>query len=220
MGNPEALLSAILADPTNPNTANRANDLLREMFRGYPIENLRYLLLDSRELVVSTGIWMTTELGYRCVPLLDEALPLLWSESRQIRFWAIETLTWAPPDRAAEIARGLELLSDEEPSVRWKATDFAIRASEIQLLATLPYFEDSDKNPRFSAGIRLLLNEGSDALEVTMSSLESLDPVTARFGLISAVRRRESHPDLLRLALDHGDSEEIRKLAVEWLRKK
>jgi hypothetical protein len=220
MANPENLLASILDKPDDPNTANRANDLLGEMFRGFPVENLKYLLLDTREIVVTTGIWMTTELGYRCVPLLDDALPLLWSKSKQIRFWALETLVWAPPDRDAEISRGLELLSDEESSVRWKATDFAIRATDAQLLSALQSFERRHIQSSFISGLRLLLDQSSNAFDATISSLKSSDPLTARFGLISAVRRRESRPELLQLAIDSHVSEEIKEVAGEWMRKR
>lgn len=220
MANPESLLAAILEKPDDPNTANRANDLLGEMFRGFPVENLKYLLLDPRDIVVKTGIWMTTELGYRCVPLLDDALPLLWSKSKQIRFWALEILAWAPPDRGTEISRGLELLSDEESSIRWKATDFAIRATDAQLLSALQYLEERHIQSSFATGLRLLLDQSSNASDATRSSLEDIDPLTVRFGLISAVRRRESHPELLRLAIDSHMSEEIKEMAGEWIRKR
>jgi hypothetical protein len=185
--------------------------LLRECFRGYPTERLLPLLRDSRSEVVKVGAWIVSELGVRGQPLLEEVGKLLEHEVAYVRFFAIDSVLSCSTDNHGDIvARVLRRLTDSESSVRWKATQFLMRASLPVLRAAFPSMSDEE-----ALGLQLVTNEGVSA-DMLMSTLRSASPITRRFALAAAYRTFQTDRAALKAAASSDDLE-IREIAEREL---
>jgi hypothetical protein len=197
------------ADESSLDAAAKA--LLQECFRGYPPEKLRPLLNHPRNEVVKVAVWVVSELGERGQPLLRDVSALLAHDVAYVRFFAIDcVLSSSTESDAAVIARVVTMLSDADSSVRWKATQFLMRASLEKLRAAMPHVSASD-----FAGLRLLTDETVPE-ESVMSMLRSDVPGMRRFALAAAYRRREMGEAALRAAALSEDSE-VREIAQREL---
>ena len=200
MDKAEELIDQIVASPRASNVGVLANDLLREFFRGYPIERLKALLLSQDVDVVSTGIWIASELGERNRPVLPDALALLDNPSKRVRFWALDSLFWALPERSYDLAKGVKMMEDVDPAVRWKALDFLTRASADQLGSALSALRSTEPNSTHVRGLEYLLNPVSSDPQSAISYLSSEDALLRKYGLVAAARL----PDRSNAALAHA----------------
>lgn len=111
-----------------------ANDLLHELFSGYPVENLTRLLRAGDDTCVRTGTWLLSELGERAAPLTGELPVLLGHPLRHVRFFALDVVL-VNGRHGGVLAPALKLTQDPEAAVRWKALSFLAGASQDQLAA-------------------------------------------------------------------------------------
>jgi hypothetical protein len=120
-----------------------ANDLLAEVFRGYPAENLSRLIRSDNHRAVEAGAFVVSELGVKAAPVLGDVEFLLGHQSRNARFGAIDaTLAAASRDDGPIIAKAVMLVADPDQAVRWKALRFLAQATRDQLEAAGPCLED------------------------------------------------------------------------------
>ncbi|MFC4118729.1 hypothetical protein [Nonomuraea zeae] len=192
-----------------------ANDLLDELFKGYPVENLTRLLHSDDEVVVRTGAWVLSELGELAAPLMDEVPALLASPIRNVRYFAIEVvLASADEQHGPAIAQVLNLSADPDGALRWKVLNFLAEATVEQMQAGA-----AGLNPgqvRELAEWLVLQETGEpDPAGVTVR-LEVGDPVTRLFAAAAAAWLSDEDLSLLERAATVED-EEIRSFAQERL---
>lgn len=213
----EHLIERIVAAPDHSRVDVLANELLREFNRGYPVERLRTFLRSDDENLLSTGLWITSELGERGKQLISDTFPLLRHPTKRVRFWALDCLLWASASDGKALASGIDLMDDPEPAVRWKALDFLSRASRGQLGAALSYLSDTQPNSEYTHGLRWLLDSGANETGEVVSALkQNDDPVVRRYGAVAAARMSEQNPEPLVYAssIDDGD---VSDFARGWL---
>jgi hypothetical protein len=203
----ESLIEKISSEPRDPNVGAWANDLLRRVHQGYPVEKLRPLLLDKDEDVVATGTWIASELGANSDLLLPDVLKLLNYPAKKVRFWALDCLYWASPLDGVQLAEGVKMVEDVDSGVRWKALDFLSRASVGQLGAALATLRSDESGSMHIRGLEFLLNEASADPTVVRSYLNSSDPLSRKYGVIAAVRLPMKSPELLDYALSMDDAD-------------
>ncbi|MER6512290.1 hypothetical protein ABT158_36160 [Nonomuraea sp. NPDC001636] len=201
------LMARILARPADDEARGQAaNDLLNELFDGYPVENLRVLLRSGDDDAVQTGAWLLSELGEPAEPLLDEVPALLAHPRTQVRFFAVEFVLLAADERhAGVIAQTLALSRTSDTAIRWKVLHFLAMASTEQLMAGLSRLADPEVG-RLAAGLVAADTEDPDPGEV-VAALEGDDPVARLFAAAIATRMAEDDAALLRLAARVQDEE-------------
>jgi len=181
------------------------NDLLTEFHRGYPLENLLFLLRNDNPELVKIGAWIASELGEKGKLLLDDVSPLLQHPESKVRFSAINSLLlWADPSKGAELASVVNLIEDPEPRVRWKVMDFLSRATTEQLSAALSYLEVTNPLSKNIRGLRLLL-AGVDNPKEATAALHDQDGLMRKYGVVLARRVAEINRDPLLYAASMDD---------------
>ncbi|HEX4812816.1 MAG TPA: hypothetical protein VFV66_08695 [Nonomuraea sp.] len=189
-----------------------ANDLLSELFAGYPVDNLRRLLHSGDDAAVRTAAWILSELGDGgAAPLMDEVPALLAHPARQVRFFAIEVVLMNAGDGDGPvIAQAMELSRDYDASVRWKALGFLASAATDQLEAGAAALAAGPLRELAGWLVRQDV-EAPDADDV-LARLQGRDPTARLFAAAAAARLAEEDPSLLRHAATAED-EEIRSFA-------
>lgn len=212
------LMARILARPADDQVLGQAaNDLLNELFGGYPVENLRALLHSGDDDAVQTGAWLLSELGEQAAPLLEEVPALLAHPRLQVRFFAVEFVLLAADERhAGIIAQALALSRASDSAIRWKVLHFLAMASTEQLMAGLSRLDDPEVG-RLTAGLVASDTEDPDPGEI-VAGMEGDDPVARLFAAAIAVRMAEDDPALLFHAARVRD-EEISSFAQWQLRR-
>ncbi|MFI9557852.1 hypothetical protein [Nonomuraea endophytica] len=209
----DALVARILARPDDETRGQVANDLLDELFGGYPVENLRTLLHSGDDDAVQNGAWLLSELGEGAAPLLDEVPGLLAHPRLQVRFFAVEFVLLATDERHGDvIAQVLTLTRDADTAIRWQVLHFLAMASTEQLMAGLSRLIDPEVG-RLTAWLVASDTEDPDPGEV-VAGMDGDDPVARLFAAAIATRMAEDDAALLRHATRARD-EEISSFA-QW----
>ncbi len=202
----ERLTKLILANPNAPQVGVVANDLLREYHRGYPLENLRPLLVHDDPSVVKTGAFIASELGAKGSPLLSDIVRLVGHPEKSVIFDVIDcVLLWATPSNKSELASVVTLLSDPESGVRWKAMDFLSRASAEQLGAALSFLEGKEPNSVNVRGLRWLVGSHASVPQDVKTVLQSQEEVLRKYGVVAASRMYRTSPEPLAYAASLND---------------
>jgi len=196
-----------------------ANELLREFFRGYPLDNLKVLLHSSNADALRTGVWIASELGKIAKPLLRDVAPLLKHPDGRVRFDAIDNaLTCAGIGDGDVIATVLSCLTDQVGFVRWKALDFFIRASSEQLEQAAEYLEIGNiEGSEMVSALHWLMIDTARSSDTIKSKLNSLSPIERKIGVVAAARSSDPGDVLLRSAAESKD-EDIQKIATSVLK--
>ncbi|MGN9843088.1 hypothetical protein ACTMTI_33685 [Nonomuraea sp. H19] len=188
-----------------------ANDLLSELYGGYPVENLVRLLHSGDDAAVRTGTWLLSELEDLAAPMMDEVPALLAHPFRQVRFYAIEVvLVNGDAQHGPTIARVMNLSTDYDAGVRWKVLGFLAAATTDQLAAGASNLEAGQVKELAEWLVRLDTEE-LDPRDV-LARLEGPDPTARLFGAAAAARLSDEDPSLLEHAATAED-EEIRSFA-------
>lgn len=174
----DALLARILSGEDN----GLANQLLSELFAGYPVEKLRLLLRSENIEAAKAGAWIASELGEAAGPLVDDLVDLLAHPSKYVRFYVVDAMRLgAGTGEGRAIASTVELLVDPESAVRWKTMNFIARCSREQIVSSLPYLERTSFGPLLQ---QVLLENRSLVLE----QMASGDELQQRFAASTAGR--------------------------------
>lgn len=201
----DTLLSMLQAGENN----DMANELLKEFFRGYPIERLTLLLQSEQEGAVKAGVWIASELGPGAEPLLDELVRLLSHPLKYVRFFAVDSLFQCADVKAGEfLAEAIQAIDDPEPGVRWKVMEQIARADVAQLVAASGYLTADFVDPPLrallkadAATLRTYFRDGSERMRRLVAA------VAARRALSSgdtALLREvaQTHSELSRFSED------------------
>ncbi|GLW11660.1 hypothetical protein Misp01_67880 [Microtetraspora sp. NBRC 13810] len=188
-----------------------ANDLLSELFDGYPVESLRMFLHSGDDSLVRTGTWLLSELGPLAAPLMGEVPALLAHPLRQVRFFAVDVVLMnADAHDGPVIAQVVNLSADPDVAVRWKALEFLAAASAGQLSAGVSRLESGQVRELAEWLLRQESEEPSP--DDVAARLEAPDPLVRRFAAAAAARLSDEEPDLLAYVAAAQD-EEIRLVA-------
>jgi len=200
------LVKTIMNSPDDPNIGILANELLTAFKRGYPVEELRQLLLSRNDEVAKIGAWIASELGKKGERFLGDAVALLRHPVKNVRFFAVDCiLCWAGPSNGRELASVIPLMDDSESSVRWKVMDFLSLASFEQLEAVLSYLYAMEANSEHVSGLQWLLGPKGSSPEEVSSAMRSQNALLRKYGIVSAVRLPERTRDLLSSASSDDD---------------
>jgi|UPI000647BA4A hypothetical protein len=192
-----------------------AHRLLQEFFTGYSLENLRTLLSSSDGKVAKIGAWIVSELGPRAAPLMDTFFALLGHQSRYVRFFVLDAvLACATELDAPLVARGVQLLTDSDDAVRWKALNFIANIPQSVLASSVPRQTDAHLAELTSWMARLNAVDSSSQVAARLSSADGLERLIAS---AACCRLHESAPHLLELA-SNSDDVEVSSFASEQLR--
>ncbi|MED7929032.1 hypothetical protein SMD20_32620 [Nonomuraea sp. LP-02] len=210
------LIARVLAHANDDDVLGpAANDLLEEVFAGYPVDNLRRLLRSDEEKVVRTAAWLLSELGELAAPLADELPALLASPLRQVRFFAVEAVLNAGDTDGPLAARALALVRDGDDAVRWKVISFLAAAETEQLAAGAEALEDAELKELTEWLVRLDTEE-VDPREV-VARLEGGDRTARMFAAAAAARLSDEEDTNLLAHAATAEDEEIRSFALEQL---
>ncbi|WP_433435661.1 hypothetical protein [Nonomuraea sp. CA-141351] len=193
-----------------------ANDLLSELYAGYPVENLDRLLHSDDAVVVGVGAWLLSELVELAAPMMDEVPALLSSPIRSVRYDAIAVVLENADERHGPIiAQVMNLSRDPESGVRWKVLEFLTEASIEQLEAGASCLPPGQIK---ELAEWLILQDGEEPDPGgIIIRLEAGDPVTRLFAAAAAASLAdEENTDLLEHAA-MVEQEEIRSFAQERL---
>lgn len=188
---PDEMIERLLDPSSDTGDGVLVNDLLGEFWGGYPIENLRRLLVPDN---IGDAAFLVSELGQKVRPLVREVAELLGHDSARIRFDAISALsqctTWEDGWAIAKIIRAL---GDPHDGVRWMACKALRYMESSQLHAGLEYLHSHEPNSVFASfknsflAIERRPKKASGPLE---RLLHNDDPIARRFGAAMAVRPR------------------------------
>lgn len=215
----QRLLDDILSNPGSASVELLANELLRECHRGYPIKNLRCLLVSQTDDLVKAGVWIVSELGNKATPLLDNMSRLLNHSLSYVRFFAIDSvLTCATSKEDKAIVAVILMLNDNDASVRWKAIDFLSRATGEQLRAAHNHFMKSNLNSVHVVGLESLLEVYTRDIDVkAVSLLQNANSVLKKYGVALATRiaMLNINPLLTATSLDDFDVQKYAKAMIK-----
>jgi len=208
MSNGEEIVRRILQPSAGDDRGRLANDLLKALFDGYAIGNLRRLLSSTDTEVLKHGIWIASELGARGAELLSDVVPLLTNPSQWVRFFSLDCVTtYGGDDDGSALGHAMACLRDVDEGVRAKATAMLLQVHESRLRAALHYFEGhSSKDFELVNGLRSLLRS-----EEATGLLGSSSAVLRKFGLVAAGRCASWRAALL--VASESDDPEVKALA-------
>lgn len=194
-----------------------ANDLLSELFAGYPVENLQRLLRSGDDVAVGTGTWLLSELGERAAPLLDEVPALLAHPLRRVRYFAIEVvLLSTDAAHGPVIAQVMNLSRDPERAIRGKVLEFLAEAADDQLAAGAAALEPGQVKELVEWLIRLDGEEEPDPRDI-VARLEGPDPVARLFAAAAAAHLSDAEDMNLLQHAATAEDEEISSFARRQL---
>jgi hypothetical protein len=197
----------LAADDADP----MANELLKEFLGGYPLTHVTALLDSGVPRAVKAGAWICSELGQRAAPLMDEIGELLHHEMKYVRFFAIDAvLAAATPQDGPVVARAIELISDADGAVRWKALLLLARAPEEQLNAAVPHLKNEAQK-----GLTAWLVAGAAPNDIR-SRLQGRQPLVRLFAAAAAARTASQDPSSL-VAAAATEDDEVASFAREQL---
>lgn len=209
MSNKSSSEELIEALRKSPGDGGIANELLRQMFRGYPVENLRQLLNDERDTVVEVGVWIASELAEKAAPVVSEVQALLKHHNERIRYLAINTILTTPPKKDdLAIVEIINLTDDPSEIVRQNGIRFLSGVQVERLRAVL---ESSDKLNLSSIqlnGINLVVEfrEQYD-LDKLMRVIKDSDRALLKYGLAAIGGVYSEVSEVIKFALRHGDQD-------------
>jgi hypothetical protein len=163
------------------------SELLTELFRGYPVERLRVLLVNENDQVAKAGAWLASELGGRVAPLAQDLEQLLEHPAAYVRFFALDSVLVGTTEEHGEVvSKAITRIVDPHQGVRLKVLTLLSRATEGQLRGGLPYLSTGSLTRPVAWVIGL--SSAGDAAQEISSLLEDDDPTTQRFAVAGAAR--------------------------------
>lgn len=194
-----ALIGELLEDPAKFNEQGRAYQLLQDYFQGHPVETLRPLLAHDNDLVQRAAVWIVSELGEQGCALLDDVVPLINSHDRYIAYHALEIAiicaVGKKSDRFINIVRALQ--SDDEV-IRVLTMRLIANADQSQLEAGYQLAgTEEGLSETHQKGLEHLSHCVLLKAEDVLQMISADDPLTRRYGAITAKRLLGKFPELI-----------------------
>jgi hypothetical protein len=201
----EELLRDVLQTPDD---GKLAYQLKKRFVAGFPVVNLRQLLVSDNEPVVKTGSWILSELGDGARPLIHDASRLLNYQVPIVRYYAIETILVCGRADDAEIAsRILPLLEDAHKAVRKRSMFFLAQQSRHVLQAMLSWLQTPFETSPYEEGLQFLLSDAGSDAEAVISWLNDPRALARRFAAAAAARIRQHCKEPLAFAATLPDDD-------------
>jgi len=209
----ERMIAELISDPGTFDRAGKANELLQDYFRGYPVGSLRPLLTHGNRVVRRTALFIAAELPQKVGALLDCIIPFLQDESVSERQHALETVfLCAKGDDLDKMFHVCAALEDPDAFIRRKTMSLLMNASAEQLQAAGRQCLGPARSLH-AAGVTVLVHE--PPLDTTL--LEQLirheEPLYRRYGAVAAERNWETRPAAVEAA-ENSKDEDIREFAA------
>ena len=211
---PDEMVDKLLDPFSDTNDGVVVNNLLDEFWRGYPIENLRRLLVPA---TIGNAAFLVSELGQRIRPLIREVADLLEDETPRVRGDAISALaqctTW---EDGWAVAKVIKAIGDPHDGVRRTACNALRYMESSKMRAGLEYLRLHEPASVFSTFRNAFLaieSQPRKAIATIEKLLHSDDPVARRFGAAMIVRPRlYIDPAFVALSASVEDTE-----VAEWV---
>jgi hypothetical protein len=217
-GEADRLVAELIGDPESFEKKGRANELLKQFFRGYPLEALRSLLRHHNGGVVRAGVWIASELPSNALALLSDVLSVSASPDRNVRFYALDVVAMgAIGGHEEEFVRVVNALDDPDAAVRDHALFLVSRATDDQLRAAMKRLDRANRRSHHFAGLQALVDAQLATPPEVEKMIESDDQLNRQYGLAIAERCYKIYPHLLEIAANSKD-ELIRSLADHMLK--
>jgi hypothetical protein len=202
----DELLARVLAGDERESTV--ANELLKEIGRGYPVGRLSTLLHSDSEKAIEDGVWIASELGAGARPILGDLLPLYDYPNKRIKYYAVELALTAATDE-----------DGDEPPVRKMAFRFMARADRSVLVAGVLFVKEAEIAGLLEWALEVEgESRGDDEIALRLRESDGLAQV---FAVIAAARVYGRNPHYLQLAasLDEGDAQMLAASELKWVSK-
>jgi hypothetical protein len=202
MSRGDELISALRDGSAGEEWPSIAQELLRELYAGFPVDRLIPLVRSDTPAAARSAAWLLSELGTRAEPLIGEAARLLGDPARYVRFFAVDAVLAAAGDEQAPvIARAIGLAGDPDEAIRRKVLVLLSRMDGGRLTASLPHLSDPVLRELTSG-----LIAGRPPAEIR-TALADTDPMRRRFAAAAAVRTADLDDGPLRAAIESPDEE-------------
>jgi hypothetical protein len=200
-------LLASLLEGTAPNDGVAENELLGELFQGYPVQKLRLLLHTDRESAVVVGMWLASELGANARPLFADVISLIRYPNKKVRFWALDVcMTCSRPEDAASIRAVLGLVDDPESAVRWNAMIFLSNGPETVFRSLRDKYAGEAVSDAQKEGLSILVDAVTARNSAAISAaLTHSDAIVRRYAAAAAARLAYRDDAPLRQAMSSSD---------------
>lgn len=198
-----------LLGPEFEDSGVMANDLLAEFGKGFPLQNLRPLLVSNQPRAQAAGAFIATFLGFRLNGLAPELAGLLGASDPRTRSDAVEALRYCTtPINGDSLGRVLLLLDDSHPGVRWKVVQFICGADPWQLRIGLKNAAEMRPQLPFTLLSRVYGQHFRATAGLLKQLLAHEEPLVRRFGAAVAVRPRYViDENFVEMAMQSDDSE-------------
>ncbi|MER8780773.1 hypothetical protein NKI72_09350 [Mesorhizobium sp. M0437] len=194
--------------------------LRSEFGKGFPIENLRPLLVSSNGQTQAAAVFIAVEMGsrlsYKLNCVVAEIADLLDSKASHLRFDAIEALLGCtPPADAAILGRVMLRLDDEHAGVRWRVVQFICLAQRWQLGLAVENAAALRPDSAFTTLVDAYGHYVMPSSKDLPRLLEHPDAVLRRFAAAVAIRPREVIVERFVAMAEQSDDAEIRQIAAD-----
>ncbi|MER9008640.1 hypothetical protein [Mesorhizobium sp. M0199] len=209
-----------LLEPGYEGDGELANALRSEFLKGFPLENLRQLLVSSNVQTQAAAVFITVEtvfrLGFELNCVVAEIANLLDSKSSTIRFDAIQTLrSCTTPADGAFLGRVMLRLDDEHAGVRWSVVKFICFAQRWQLRLGVENAAALRPDPAFAMLVNAYGRYFMPSAKDRRRLLEDPDAVLRRFAAAVAIRPRDVIIERFVAMAEQSDDAEVRKIASD-----
>lgn len=187
------------------------NELLKECWRGYPLDRISALLRSDRESAVKSGAYIASELAENSRPLLKDLESLINYPNTWVRSDAINAVNLAATvDDGEIVARAIERIVDNERSIRFSAFTLLAASKRDKLEAAWGCIRDVEVREALRS---VLDEEGTVSSAEIQTRLGDSSRLVRLFGLLSAARISDRRADDLLAAIE-ADDDEIGQFAL------
>lgn len=145
------LIALALADPARLDEL--ANDILREMYHGFPVERIEPLLDSEVDEAASSAAWIATELSGRLGPFAERVGAKVNHRDPMVRYFAIQVIRDNLESNGPLLAAGLRAICDPDKRVRSAAIRLAWLASTTQLDSAWSCLSPSEQTIVIESGL-------------------------------------------------------------------
>lgn len=197
-----SLRSRLLKNPEQFEARGEGNALLKEHFRGAPVNLLRPLLRHSNASVRGTAMFVANELGAAATELIDDIIPLMKDLDIHTQYDAIESV-WLcsvgqQVDKFSYVLRELE---NTDAVICSSTMRLVSKARPSQIEAGIKHDENLGPNRlQHEKGLRALANWRNVSRVEILGMLDDPTDLTQKYGAMVAGRRFDQSPHLIQQA--------------------
>ena len=180
------LLERIISDDYDSNVLDTVINLI---YSSRDPSSLLILFNSPRQTAQLNAIYILSEVGAVCRPLLEKAVEFTGHAHWQARFWALGCiLAGAMPADGRALAAGTLLLCDGDSRVRSKAIDFVSRLDESKVVAARDALTASGESVEIGAALSRFLGYSLDSIDDLLVDAKSADDLARAVALAFGAR--------------------------------